>query len=70
MSGESAVDSKVLGVVVVDLERAAIGTRSRVGDVLRGETVLQRVLERLLAVREWARWFCWCQQSKWSRCGR
>ena len=40
MSGESAVNSKVVGVVVVDLERAVIGTRSRVGNVFAGRVVL------------------------------
>ena len=51
MSDGAAVNSKVVGVVVVDLERGAIGTRSRVGDIFAGRIVLARVLERLLEVR-------------------
>ncbi|HEY4328761.1 MAG TPA: radical SAM/SPASM domain-containing protein [Phycisphaerae bacterium] len=43
---------RVLGVVVADLERSAIGTRSRLGEIWReGRTVLVEVVGRLLQVR-------------------
>ncbi len=48
---ENAGD-KVLGVVVCDLERSAIGTRSRLGDVFcDGRTVLEEVVGRMVRVR-------------------
>jgi hypothetical protein len=46
-----APESKVAGVVVADLERSAIGTRSRLGESFAGRPTLRRLLDRLLAVR-------------------
>ena len=42
---------RVLGLVVADLERAAIGTRSRLAENIAGKAVLAEVVARLLQVR-------------------
>jgi hypothetical protein len=43
-------NNRVVGVIVADLERTAIGTRSRASDVFAGRAVLGHVVGRLLAV--------------------
>ncbi|MGN6367386.1 MAG: SPASM domain-containing protein [Phycisphaerae bacterium] len=50
MSEVESENSKVIGVVCCDFERTAIGTRSRLREVIGGKRVLERVVERLLRV--------------------
>jgi radical SAM protein with 4Fe4S-binding SPASM domain len=50
MTDSQTQPQKVIAVVVCDFERAAIGTRSRLCDVIAGKPVLAHMLERLLAV--------------------
>ncbi|GMV97571.1 MAG: hypothetical protein AMXMBFR83_19290 [Phycisphaerae bacterium] len=42
---------KVIAVIEADYERGALGTRSRLGDALAGETVIRRTLRQTLAAR-------------------
>lgn len=50
-SGTASQPPRVLGVVVADLQRAAIGTRSRLAETFAGKSVLAEVVSRLLDVR-------------------
>ena len=43
--------SKVIAVLCCDFEKSAIGTRSRLRELIGGKAVLARVVERLLLVR-------------------
>ena len=40
------IDVKAIGIVMVDLERSPLGTRSRLNDMLAGVPLLRRTLER------------------------
>ncbi len=44
------VEIKIVGVVVADLEKSVLGTRSRLGDELGGRCVLARTVGRVVSV--------------------
>jgi len=48
---------KTIGVIMVDLERSPLGTRSRLGDMLAGVPLLRRTVERATRAAAVNHWF-------------
>ena len=64
---ESDNEQKKVGVLYADLDRSLLGTRSRIGDVMCGRSVLSRTVSRLANVKELDEIIVFCPAAQQDR---